>query len=105
MKFKLFKDILREKGKYSQGRVYLFVSVAAYYLVNIFVVWQTVRCGKDNFDTDPLELVLDALKWAMALFAGYVFGGKGIEVLKILINGKNGKKDNPTDEPNEEDEI
>ena len=105
MKIKLFKDILKEKAKYSQGRVYLFISVLAYYFVNLFVVWKTVKCGIETFDTEPLELVMEALKWSMALFAGYVFGGKGVEVLKLLVNSKFDKKNNPSNEPSEEELI
>ena len=31
-RFKIFNDILKENGVYSQGRIYLLVSVIAYYL-------------------------------------------------------------------------
>ena len=35
---KIFKDMLMEGGKYSQGRVYLFWSVIAYYITFRYII-------------------------------------------------------------------
>lgn len=92
---KLFKDILREYDKhgnrtYSQGRIYLFICVLAYLVVLGFFAIKTVSC---NFDisTNAPDSIISALQWAIALFAGYVFGGKGLEVIKAIMGMRNGK--------------
>lgn len=92
-RFKLIKDILTENDKYSQGRVYLFISVIAYYFTLGILTLKGVHVDKEgnasDIDLESFSIIVNALKWAMALFAGYVFGGKGIEVLKILSGKKN----------------
>ena len=35
-----------------------------------------------------LQTIIDALQWSMGLFAGYAFGGKGLEVLKTVLASK-----------------
>lgn len=91
MNFKLFKDILKEGKKYSQGRVYLMWSVFAYYIT----LGTLMVCGvtKSEIDMESFRIIVEALEYAMTLFGGYVFGGKFIEVIKIVKGGK--KKDNP----------
>lgn len=86
---KLFNDILKEKtaeGRlYSQGRVYLLISIVAYYLT-LGVITYKEMYPKTEIDLESTKIIIDALQWAMALFAGYVFGGKGIEVAKMVFN-------------------
>lgn len=80
--FRLFKDILKENGIYSQGRVYLLWSVLAYYVtLTILMV-----CGikKSDVEMENFRMIVEALEYAMTLFGGYVFGGKFLEVIKTL---------------------
>ena len=84
----LFKDILKQQGKYSQGRIYLLLSILAYY-ITIGILTIKGAADDTNIDLNSFEIIIQALQWAMALFAGYVFGGKGLEVLKVIFN-KNG---------------
>lgn len=94
--FKLFKDILKEKGdKYSQGRVYLLWSVIAYYITLGILTYAGIT--KAEIEMENFSMIVEALEYAMTLFGGYVFGGKFLEVVKVL---KGEKK--PTDMINEE---
>ena len=45
-KFKFFKDILTEKGKYSQGRIYLLWSVIAYYITLGILTYAGIKNDK-----------------------------------------------------------
>ena len=94
-KCQLLNEILKEQDKdkswrYSQGRVYLLVAILSYYTT---VGLMTGKALKPNMDLDlkTLETIINALQWAMGLFAGYVFGGKGLDVLKFIM-----KKDTPS---------
>ena len=94
--FKLFKDILRENGMYSQGRVYLLWSVFAYYITLGILTYAGIR--KADIEMDNFVMIVDALEYAMTLFGGYVFGGKFLEVVKVL-------KGNPKPEATPEEEM
>ncbi len=91
MKSNLFKDILQEKKsnqlKYSQGRVYLFLSVLAYYVILSIITIRGLKTGSD-IDVKTLEIVVDALQWAILVMGSYVFGGKGLEVIKAVSKKK-----------------
>ena len=82
IKFKLFKDILRENGVYSQGRVYLLWSVFAYYIT--LTVLMIAGIKKSDIEMENFRMVVEALEYAMTLFGGYVFGGKFLEVIKAI---------------------
>lgn len=79
----MFKDILKEKGRYSQGRVYLFWSVLFYYLTLSVLLWAGLS-DKIDVELDKFKIILDALEYAISLFGGYVFGGKFISVFNSL---------------------
>lgn len=92
---KIFKDILKEKTKdgelkYSQGRAYLFVSVICYYLTLAIVTYKAYK-PDSNINTETLKIIMEALQYAMVLFGGYVFGGKFLDVVKVIGGGN--KKD------------
>lgn len=80
---KIFKDMLTERGKYSQGRVYLFWSVLAYYITLGTLLVAGMHKGSD-LDVDKFKLITEALEYAMVLFGGYVFGGKFLDVVKVV---------------------
>tara|TARA_Y100000389_G_scaffold126178_1_gene123539 strand:+ start:1145 stop:1438 length:294 start_codon:yes stop_codon:yes gene_type:complete len=84
---KLFKDILREQGKYSQGRVYLLWSIIAYYLTIGILTVAGINKNLD-IELDKFKIILDALEYAMTLFGGYVFGGKFIDAYKSIKGSK-----------------
>ena len=94
---KVFKDMLTEKTKYSQGRVYLLVSVIAYYVtLGVLMVAGLNKSNEgDGLDMDKFEIIIEALKFAMMLFGGYVFGGKFMDVIKVV----GGKGEIKNDEP------
>jgi hypothetical protein len=101
---KLFKDILTERTKYSQGRVYLFFSIVAYYTVLGILTFYGMKTGVDHetdVDLNSFEIIIESLKYAMVLFAGYVFGNKGLETIKTVteIFKGGGKKQSDDSEP------
>jgi hypothetical protein len=93
--FRLFKDILKERNKYSQGRVYLLWSIIAYYITLGIL---TLAGLKQDWDVemDKFKMIIDALEYAMTLFGGYVFGGKFINAYQAI------KSPNTTSQSNEE---
>lgn len=99
----LFNDILKEKTpegvKYSQGRVYLLWSIVCYYITLGLMTGKALN-PKIDIDTKTLEMIIEALQWAIALMAGYVFGSKGLEVLKTLVDLKKSKS-NSSNPPQE----
>ena len=92
MKFKLFKNILQEKGKYSQGRVYLFLSILAYYGVLGTITLGGLHPTMD-LDLEKFQIVIDALWAALWLFASYVFGGKITNIFKKEDKSETGEKE------------
>jgi len=89
----LIKDILTEgkENRYSQGRVYLFVSIIAYY-VTLGVLLFHGMDKKTQVDLTSFDVIIEALKYAMALFGGYVFGGKFLNVATTIGNNFIGNK-------------
>lgn len=77
--FKMFKDILKDKGTddYSKGAVYLFGAIIAYYLT-LGILTAAGISKKVDIDIEKFKMIIDALEYAMTLFGGYVFGGKFI---------------------------
>lgn len=83
----MFKDILKENGRYSQGRVYLFWSVLSYYIILVILMWAGLR-PKTHVELEKFKIILDSLKYAISLFGGYVFGGKFINVINTIKSGQ-----------------
>lgn len=90
-KFKFLKDMLKEKGKYSQGRMYLLWSVIAYYVTLGTLL--VAGALKSDIDLENFQMIVDALEYAMTLFGGYVFGGKFISAYRAVKG-----KEEPTQE-------
>jgi len=88
---KIFKDMLTEGDKYSQGRVYLFWSVLAYYITLGTLLFAGMNKDSD-LDIEKFEIITEALKYAMVLFGGYVFGGKFLDVVKVVGSSKSNTK-------------
>jgi hypothetical protein len=88
--FKMFKDMLRERGKYSQGRVYLLWSVFAYYITLGILTWFGIKKSgtEGTLDMENFKMIIEALEFAMTLFGGYVFGGKFLDVVKYFKSDK-----------------
>jgi hypothetical protein len=81
---KILKENNKETGEleFSQGRIYLAVSVFSYYLtLGILILTGT---QKQDIDLDKFSIVVEALEFAMVLFAGYVFGGKIVDIFKAI---------------------
>jgi hypothetical protein len=80
---KIFKDMLTEKGMYSQSRVYLLWAIIAYYITLGVLMFKGV--SKENtLDLNKFQIIIDALEYAMVLFAGYTFGGKFLNVIQTI---------------------
>jgi len=90
--FQLFKDILKEKGRYSQGRVYLLWSIVAYYLT-IGILTAAGISSKFEIEIDKFKIIIDALEYAMTLFGGYVFGGKFIDAYTAIKGVRDDRKE------------
>jgi hypothetical protein len=82
VKFKLFKDLLMEKGSWSQGRIYLFISIVAYYATLGILTCTGLNKKQAVIDINNFKIIVDGLQYAMVLFAGYVFGGKFVDIFK-----------------------
>jgi hypothetical protein len=86
---KLFRDILKEtdhntqEAKFSQGRVYLLIAIIAYYLTLGILVIAGMNKNND-VDLSKFRIVVDALEFALVLFGGYVFGGKLVDIFRVL---------------------
>ena len=78
-----------ENGRWSQGRIYLFWSILAYY-VTLGILTITGMTRKANIDMNNFKIIIDALEYSMTLFAGYVLGNRFLEIFKVL---KSNKKD------------
>ena len=76
----MFKDMLKERGKWSQGRVYLLVSVVVYYITLGFLMVAGLHKSNNDLDLDKFKIIIEALEYAMVLFGGYVFGGKFLKI-------------------------
>lgn len=96
-----FSDILKDydkfgnRDKWSQGRVYLLLSLIFYFFVITLLSLKAVK-PNPNIKNDTFEIVLSALQWIIALFAGYVFGAKGLAVLDSILKYKFDSKGNYT---------
>lgn len=78
---RILKDILTEtkqgRTKYSQGRLYLFISFTCFFLLNIVLAVGAIT-GAVFEDNETLLVVSQNLRWALGTFGLYVLGGKGI---------------------------
>jgi len=93
----IFKDMLTEKGQYSQSRVYLLWAVIAHYITLGVLMFKGV--SKDSvIDLNRFEIIIDALEYSMVLFAGYTFGGKFLNVIKTVTESRNKKEESETNE-------
>ena len=45
---------------------------------------QIIKKLSNDLDLTKFKIVIDALEFAMVLFGGYVFGGKIVDIFKIL---------------------
>jgi hypothetical protein len=90
-----FNDILKEHGKFSQSRVYLLWSIIAYY-TTIGILTAGGLNREYDLDVDKFTIIIDALEYAMVLFASYTFGGKFLDVVKII-----GTRNSTTDKNDE----
>jgi|GEM_PF-3287784 len=78
---RLIGDILKESTqggrRYSQGRLYLFISFIAFMVINGTLAY-CAFAGVEITDKESIQIVSTNLKWALGTFALYVLGGKGI---------------------------
>ena len=90
---RILKDMLTENGKVSQSRTYLLCSIIAYYVtLGILTVG---GMNKNNpLEVDNFKIIIDALEYAMVLFAGYTFGGKFLDVVKVIGTSKSKNSEN-----------
>jgi hypothetical protein len=90
---RILKDMLTEDGKVSQSRTYLLCSIIAYYVtLGILTVG---GMNKNNpLEVDNFKIIIDALEYAMVLFAGYTFGGKFLDVVKVIGTSKSKNSEN-----------
>jgi hypothetical protein len=95
-----FSDILKESDgdrvKWSQGRFYLFLSLLFYFFVLTLLSIKAVRPNAE-IKNESIDMVISALQWIIALFAGYVFGAKGLKVLDSVIKYRSSAKNQPSE--------
>ena len=85
----ILKDILKETGKdgnkkYSQARVYTFISVVFYFAVHGIMTWKSYHPADTSISIESLKLISSGLFDAMVLFCSYTFGGKFLDVIKVI---------------------
>ncbi len=85
---RLLNDILKEQGpdkawRYSQGRLYLLLSIMCYY-ITVGVLTGKILKPNIGIDINTVNTIIDALQWMIMLLAGYVFGGKSLDVIKTI---------------------
>jgi hypothetical protein len=85
---RILKDMLTEDGKVSQSRIYLLCSLIAYY-VTLGIITYGGLDKTNPLNIDNFKIIIDALEYAMVLFAGYTFGGKFLDVIKVIGTYKN----------------
>lgn len=86
----ILKEQLSDKSwRYSQSRTYLLLSILCYYITLGIMTGKALRPNM-SVDTKTLEMIVDALQWAILLFAGYSFGNKGLEMIKLVMGYKKG---------------
>ena len=90
---RIFKDMLTENGKVSQSRTYLLWSIIAYYVTLGILTFGGLN-PKYDLDMDKFSIIIDALEYAMVLFAGYTFGGKFLDVVKVIGTSKSKNSEN-----------
>ena len=84
---KILKDLLgtyNGKYKYSQGRVYLFITFFSLLATLAYLLLKGIIWHQNDY-SDNEVVVIETLKWAFAALAIYVFGGRG-----LVAFGKNG---------------
>lgn len=87
---RIMRDMLKEyneeegKVKFSQGRVYLFIAIIAYYSTLGILTFAGVGKKHAELDMNNFGIIVDALKYSMGLFAGYVLGGKALNAINVL---------------------
>ena len=89
IKKNLFTDILKKNGEFSQGRVYMFISVVAYFGTHGIMLFKAYHPTDSEINIEYLKMVRDGLEYAMALFGSYTFGGKFLDVFNQLKSNKN----------------
>lgn len=96
-RFPILNQILKERGKWSQSRIYLFWSIIAYYLTLGLLTAGGLN-PKYDLDMEKFRIIIDALEYAMVLFAGYTFGGKFLDVVKVIGTKKENKSEEESSE-------
>lgn len=85
LRSKMFSDILKENGSYSQGRIYLLISIVAYYSTLGILTYAGISPKyQEDLNINNFKMIVDGVQYAMVLFAGYVFGGKFVDVVKAF---------------------
>ena len=75
---KKISEMLKENGKYSQGRVYLLLSVLVYYKTQAIILLAGIFAW--NVDKEILAAVAEAIEYPMTTFATYTLGGKVVSL-------------------------
>jgi hypothetical protein len=83
-KFSFFNDFLKENGVYSQGRVYLLSAISVYYIIIMILTITGVGKNHATIDMKNFEIILESIKYIITLFAGYVLGGKVLNIISLL---------------------
>jgi hypothetical protein len=73
----IIKEPTPEGRRYSQGRIYLFISFIAFIVINAVLAYCAFK-GIPLEDKESLELVSSNLKWALGSFSLYTLGTKGV---------------------------
>lgn len=102
-KCKLLNDILKEKTadgteRYSQGRVYLLLSILSY-IITLSILTGKALKPTIPIDSNTVAMILEALQWFIMLMAAYVFGNKGIEAVKLIMSAKKDNGNNQSNPP------
>jgi flagellar biosynthesis protein FlhB len=116
-----FDEMLKERNeeglnKYSQGRVYLFLSICAYFIAISIVEFKAIFPGKASIEINTMDFAMQKLEFLLTALFLYVFGGKAMGPLNTFLsnrstalnniaNGANPSKTNQSDSKKDEKQI
>ncbi len=107
---RLLNDILKEQSpdkawRYSQGRLYLLISILCYYITIGVLTGKGLKPNM-GIDIHTVNIIIEALQWMIIVLMSYVFGGKGLDAIKAIVEFKNrltGNKTKSSEEENKND--
>ena len=103
-----FNDFLKEKDsdgilRYSNGRVYLFVTITFYYIATAIVVIKSIFHEKLSIEIPTIDFAMQKLEFLLTALFLYVFGGKTMGPLTTYLSNRSASLNNSAQQPKKND--